>query len=189
MLPRPPAKPTPLQYYCATDAQHTTPPPTPLVYAIHHTILVITISCKGQTGARLSLDKDLDGQLFAVTIIIKITMIIIQNDSLGALNEGMAAKMFKSLTLDLCSVLPVARVVVFDLWSVCRPSPRVGFHVHTGTQPVGTGDTQITDLTLDTNLDGQLSRKEMKGLIVSPFEVTIVKKILMIMYKNIVFEP
>jgi len=24
------------------------PPPTPLLYAIHHTILVMTISCKGQ---------------------------------------------------------------------------------------------------------------------------------------------
>jgi len=29
--------------------QHTTPPPISRVYAIHHTILVKTISCKGQT--------------------------------------------------------------------------------------------------------------------------------------------
>jgi len=29
-------------------AQYTTPPPTSRVYAIHHTILLITISCKGQ---------------------------------------------------------------------------------------------------------------------------------------------
>jgi len=28
------------------------PPPTPLLYAIHHTILVITISCIGQVGKR-----------------------------------------------------------------------------------------------------------------------------------------
>jgi len=46
----PPALPTVLQYYCTTIAQYTTPPsPTPLFYAIHHTILLITISCKGQS--------------------------------------------------------------------------------------------------------------------------------------------
>ena len=40
-----------LHVYCAIyDA-----PPTPLVYAIHHTILVIAISCKGQTRFVLSL--------------------------------------------------------------------------------------------------------------------------------------
>jgi len=36
------------KYYCTTIGQHTTPPPTLLVYDMHHTILVITISCKGQ---------------------------------------------------------------------------------------------------------------------------------------------
>jgi len=34
---------------CAIHA----PPPTPPVYAIHHTILVMAISCKGQRGARM----------------------------------------------------------------------------------------------------------------------------------------
>jgi len=33
-----------LQYYCALYD----PPPTPLSYAIHHAILALTISCKGQ---------------------------------------------------------------------------------------------------------------------------------------------
>jgi len=46
--PRPPALPTLVQYYCTTIGQYTTPPPTSRLYAIHHTILVITISCKGQ---------------------------------------------------------------------------------------------------------------------------------------------
>ena len=36
------------QYYCTTIAQYTPPPPTPPFYAIHHTILVMAISCKGQ---------------------------------------------------------------------------------------------------------------------------------------------
>jgi len=48
----PPACPLLLQYYCTSIAQYTTPPPTPLWYAIHHTILVIAISCKGQGGCR-----------------------------------------------------------------------------------------------------------------------------------------
>ena len=43
----PPALPTLLQYYRTTIRQYTTPP-TPLLYAIHHPILVIRISCKGQ---------------------------------------------------------------------------------------------------------------------------------------------
>ena len=31
------------------------PPPTPLCYAIHHTILILAISCKGQqVGSRLA---------------------------------------------------------------------------------------------------------------------------------------
>jgi len=47
--PRPPALPTLLQYYCMIIGQYKTPLPTSRVYAIHHTILVITISCKCQT--------------------------------------------------------------------------------------------------------------------------------------------
>jgi len=46
--PRPPALPTLVQYYCTMIGQYETPLPTSHVYAIHHTILVITISCKGQ---------------------------------------------------------------------------------------------------------------------------------------------
>jgi len=49
VLPRPPALPTRLQYDCKTFPQQTTPLPTLLLYAIHHTILVITILCKGQS--------------------------------------------------------------------------------------------------------------------------------------------
>jgi len=45
--PPPPAKPTLLQYACTTIAQYTPPPPTPPLYAIHHTMLVMAISCKG----------------------------------------------------------------------------------------------------------------------------------------------
>jgi len=47
---RPPALPMLLQYYCMSIGQYTTPPSTSILYAIHHTILVITISCKGQGG-------------------------------------------------------------------------------------------------------------------------------------------
>ena len=43
----PPALPTLLQYYCTSIGQYTTPHPNPLVYAIHHTILAMAISCKG----------------------------------------------------------------------------------------------------------------------------------------------
>jgi len=49
----PPALPALLQYYCTTMAQYT-PPPTPLVYAIHHTRLVMAISCKGQCATRVA---------------------------------------------------------------------------------------------------------------------------------------
>jgi len=49
VLPPPLAKPTLLQYHCTTIAQYTPPSPTPLLYAIHHTILVMGISCKGQS--------------------------------------------------------------------------------------------------------------------------------------------
>jgi len=51
--PPPPTKPTLLHYYCTTIAQYTPPPPPTIPFhAIHHTILVMAISCKGQsTGA------------------------------------------------------------------------------------------------------------------------------------------
>jgi len=48
----PPPKPTLLQYYCTPNAQYTTPSPTPCLYGIHHTILVMAISCKGQALRR-----------------------------------------------------------------------------------------------------------------------------------------
>jgi len=52
----PPALPTLLQYYCTAMEQYTTPSQTPLVYAVHYTIiLVIPISCKGQKGTSLEL--------------------------------------------------------------------------------------------------------------------------------------
>jgi len=41
--PRPPALPTLVQYYRTITGQYTTPLPTYCLYAIHHTILVITI--------------------------------------------------------------------------------------------------------------------------------------------------
>jgi len=50
--PPPPALPTLLQYYCPIIEQYTTPPPNSCLYAIHHTLLAITISCKGQATAR-----------------------------------------------------------------------------------------------------------------------------------------
>jgi len=40
--------PTLLQYYCTAIGQYMTPHPTLLVYAIHHTIWAMAISCKGQ---------------------------------------------------------------------------------------------------------------------------------------------
>jgi len=46
--PRPPALPTRVQYYCTIIGQYTTPPPNSRLYAMHHIILVITISFKGQ---------------------------------------------------------------------------------------------------------------------------------------------
>jgi len=47
--PRPPELPTLVQYVCTIIGQYTTPPPTARVYNIHHaTLVVITISCKGQ---------------------------------------------------------------------------------------------------------------------------------------------
>jgi len=48
ILPSRPASPTRLQYYCTTIAHIRPPPPPPLAYAMHHTILVGAISCKGQ---------------------------------------------------------------------------------------------------------------------------------------------
>jgi len=50
--PLPRALPALLQYYCTSIAQDTTPPPTLSLYAIHYTILVMAISCKGQVGRR-----------------------------------------------------------------------------------------------------------------------------------------
>jgi len=58
VLPTPLALPTPFQYYCTDIAQTTTLRPKPLLYAIHHTILAITISCKSQ-GAPLRLPEPL----------------------------------------------------------------------------------------------------------------------------------
>jgi len=46
--PPPHAKPTLLQYYCTTTAQHTPPTDPPALYAKHQTILVMAISCKGK---------------------------------------------------------------------------------------------------------------------------------------------
>ena len=42
-FPRPPALPTLVQYYRTIIGQYTTPLPTSRLYAIHHTVLVITI--------------------------------------------------------------------------------------------------------------------------------------------------
>jgi len=53
--PRPPALATLVEYYRTTIGQYTTPPPPSRVYAIHHTIFVTTISCKGQGSARAGL--------------------------------------------------------------------------------------------------------------------------------------
>ena len=50
-VPPPLALFTPLQYLCTTIAQCTTLIPTPLLYAIHHIISVLAISCKGQPTA------------------------------------------------------------------------------------------------------------------------------------------
>ena len=50
--PRPLAFPTLVQYYCTTIGQYTTPLPTSHLYAIHHTISVLTRSCKGQAVPR-----------------------------------------------------------------------------------------------------------------------------------------
>ena len=50
--PRPPAFPTLVQYECTIIGQYTTPQPTARLHAMHHTILVITISCKAQAVRR-----------------------------------------------------------------------------------------------------------------------------------------
>jgi len=52
LCPHPPAKPTLLQYYCASIAQYTSPHRPPLWYVIHYTILVMAVSCKGQAVAQ-----------------------------------------------------------------------------------------------------------------------------------------
>jgi len=51
--PTPPAKPTLLQYYCTTIAQYTPPHQPPPFYDLHHTILVMAISCKGQGSSHV----------------------------------------------------------------------------------------------------------------------------------------
>jgi len=48
--PCPPTLPTLVQYSGTIIEQYETPLPTSHLYAIHHTIWVITISCKGQAG-------------------------------------------------------------------------------------------------------------------------------------------
>ena len=50
--PPQPAKPTLPQHFCTPIARYTTPRPTPPLYAIHHTLLVMAIWCKGQGAAR-----------------------------------------------------------------------------------------------------------------------------------------
>jgi len=44
-------------------------PPTPLLYAIHHTILVMTVSCKGQLGGCTCVSEsvDMDGWMDGYT--------------------------------------------------------------------------------------------------------------------------
>ena len=52
LLTLPPELPALLRYYCMSIAQDTTPPrPPPPLYALHYTILVMAISCKGQVCA------------------------------------------------------------------------------------------------------------------------------------------
>ena len=50
LVPPPLAKSTLFQYYCTTIAQSTPPPPTPLLYAIHYTLLVMAILSEGQVA-------------------------------------------------------------------------------------------------------------------------------------------
>ena len=57
LTPRPPAFPTLVQYHCTTIAQYATPLPPPRVYATHYTILVRTISYKGQFGGHGASDR------------------------------------------------------------------------------------------------------------------------------------
>jgi len=49
-LLRPPALSTLMRFYCTIIGQYKTPLPTSRLYALHHTILVVTISCKGPVG-------------------------------------------------------------------------------------------------------------------------------------------
>ena len=51
-VPRPPALPTLVQYYCTIIGQYTSSLSDSRLYAIHQTILAITISCKGQAAGR-----------------------------------------------------------------------------------------------------------------------------------------
>jgi len=50
--PRPLAVPALVQYYCTTIGQYTTPSPDSRLYAMHHIILVITISCKAKAWVK-----------------------------------------------------------------------------------------------------------------------------------------
>jgi len=53
---RPPALPHPGAILCTIIGPYTTLLPTSRLYTIHHTILVITISCRGQVVARVPVE-------------------------------------------------------------------------------------------------------------------------------------
>ena len=59
VLPSPPAKSTLLQCYYTTIAQYTPAHRPPHVYAIHCTILVMAISCKGQESVLVLTERAL----------------------------------------------------------------------------------------------------------------------------------
>jgi len=79
------AMPTLLQYCCTTVAQDTTPPPTPLSYAIHYTISVLAISCKGQPafGATVRCTARRSNKLCLCIHSLLITGIIIASTNCG----------------------------------------------------------------------------------------------------------
>ena len=52
VLPPPTYKAYPIAILLHAHCAIYAPPPTPPLYAIHYTILVLAISCKGQTGRR-----------------------------------------------------------------------------------------------------------------------------------------
>jgi len=53
--PPQPTLPKPFQYHCTCIAQCTPPPPTRVLCSIHHTILVVAISCRVQGCLRPTL--------------------------------------------------------------------------------------------------------------------------------------